>query len=186
MLPARAAYFPRDGLRVAARAGLPGIRFPSNFMAMSNSTPALRALHAIRVAYPEAAFLAALRFLFHSFFTPPHEDVSKAEVVADVLRRCPKEFDGSGKESGRLFTDAQVGGIMEAAAGTEMKASVRNETEGALAKGAFGAPWMVVRNGQGHEETFFGSDRFVYLYEHLGLPVRGVEILGSRAAGTKL
>lgn len=188
MLPARGKYFGRDALRVASRAGLPGIRFPPNFMAMSNSTPTLRALHFIRSNYPSEAFLTALHFLFHSFFTPPHRDVSKADSVAGILRDCPATFDISGKEGGgKLFTEGQVSEIMEAAGGADMKGSLKKETDEVLAKGAFGAPWLCVRNCQGREETFFGSDRFVYVYEHLQLPVRGVEIQGSGSVGaTKL
>lgn len=189
MLPARGKYSVRDGQRVASRAGLPDIRFPPNFMAMSNSTPALRALHFVRANHPPEAFLTALRFLFHSFFTPPHRDLSKADSVAAVLADCPAAFDGPGREGGgRLFTEGEVAEIMVAAGGADMKASVKRETDEVLAKGAFGAPWMCVRNGQGREETFFGSDRFVYLYEFLGLPVRGVEIqgTGSRGGATKL
>ena len=184
MLPARRKFFTRDGLRVASRAGLPNIRFPSNFMAMSNSTPALRALHFIRANHTSDTFLTALHFLFHAFFTPPHRDVSKVDSVADILRDCPAGFDGSGREGrGKLFTEGQVGEIMEAAGGADMKGSVKRETDEVLAKGAFGAPWLCVRDGQGREETFFGSDRFVYVYEHLGLPVRGVEIQGAGSAG---
>lgn len=185
MLPARGKYFTRDSLRVASRAGLPDIRFPPNFMAMSNSTPALRALHVIRAKYPSETFLAALRFLFHSFFTPPHRDVSKPDSVAGMLRSCPAGFAGAETEGvGKMFTEGQVLEIMEAAGSPETKESVKRETDEALAKGAFGAPWLCVRDDQGREDTFFGSDRFVYVYEHLGLPVRAVEIQGHKSAGT--
>src|SRR5699024_3992537 len=130
MLPARGKYVGRDGLRVASRAGLPDIRFPQNFMAMSNSTPALRALHFIRAKHSSEAFITALGFMFHSFFTPPHRDVPKPDSVAGILRDCPATFDSSGKAGeGKSFTEQQVGEIMEAAGSAEMKASVKKETD---------------------------------------------------------
>lgn len=154
---------------------------------MSNSSIALRALHHIRANHPPSAFLTAMRYLWHVFFTPPHADISNAKVVAEALRYCPAGFDGTdGEGTERLFEERQVDGIMEGAASAEMKESVRRETGKALEKGAFGAPWMVVRNGAGEEATFFGSDRLLYVYEHLGLPVRGVEILGAEEGRCKL
>lgn len=155
-------------------------------MAVSNSITALRALHFIRANHPPTTFLTAFRYLSHVFFTPPHANLSKAEGLAEALRSCPAVFDGIG-EGGteKLFEGRQVEEIMEGAASAEMKESVKRETAEALEKGAFGAPWMVVRNGAGEEVTFFGSDRFLYVYEHLGLPVRGVEILGAEDDGRR-
>lgn len=187
MLPARGKYTSRETLRVASRAGLPHIRFPPNFMARSNSVPALRALHFVKAKYPTAVFLTTLRFFFHAFWTPPHTEVSNADSVADILRSCPAAFNEAGElGEGKLFTETDVAGIMAGAAG-EMKDSVRKETDAVVAQGAFGAPWMCVKNRQGKEDFFFGSDRFVYVYDHLGLPVRGVELLEAGGTGsTKL
>lgn len=185
MLPARGRYSTGDSLRVAARVGLPDTRFPPNFMAMSNSLVPLRALHYIRANYPTPTFLATMGYLFHVFFTPPHLNISKAESLAEILKSCPAGFIGAGAGAGsgseKLFTESEVGAIMEGAAGEEMKDSVKRETDEVLAKGAFGAPWLCVRNDEGKEDVFFGSDRFVYVYEHLGLPIQRLEILPAGA-----
>ena len=133
-------------------------------MAVSNSVVALRALHYIRANHPPTAFLTAFRYLSHVFFTPPHAGISKAEGLAEALRNCPVDFDGvDGEGTERLFEERQVDEIMEGAASAEMKESVIRETGEALESGAFGAPWMVVRNGAGEEVTFCGSDRFLYV-----------------------
>lgn len=57
-----------------------------------------------------------------------------------------------------------------------------------LGKGAFGSPWFWVRNGEGKEEPFFGSDRFHFMWEYLGLPWQDIEILppGAKAGKSKL
>lgn len=57
-----------------------------------------------------------------------------------------------------------------------------------LELGAFGAPWMWVKNGEGKEEPFFGSDRCHFMWEFLKLPWRDIEVLpkGAEAEKSKL
>ena len=74
-------------------------------------------------------------------------DVSKPEILAEVLARH--------------FSADDVKRILEAANTQEWKQKLNDNTQRALEKGAFGAPWFWVRNGKGEEEPFFGSDRFV-------------------------
>ena len=51
--------------------------------------------------------------------------------------------------------------ILKAAGEKEWKDKLLANTQKALDLGAFGAPWFWVRNGEGKEEPFFGSDRYV-------------------------
>ena len=51
--------------------------------------------------------------------------------------------------------------ILKAASEMEWKDKLLANTQKALDLGAFGAPWFWVRNGEGKEEPFFGSDRYV-------------------------
>ncbi|KAJ6077318.1 uncharacterized protein N7446_000254 [Penicillium canescens] len=51
-----------------------------------------------------------------------------------------------------------------------------SDSETALDKGAYGAPWFWVRNSEGKEEPFFGSDRFAFMWMYLGLPFQDVAI----------
>lgn len=63
-----------------------------------------------------------------------------------------------------------------------------DETAMLVEKGAFGAPWWLVTNSEGVEEPFFGSDRFHFVYQFLGVPFRDMEILppGGSGNGAKL
>jgi glutathione S-transferase kappa 1 len=72
-------------------------------------------------------------------------DVSKPGLLAEVLARH--------------FSHDDVKRILEAANTPEWKQKLLNNTQMALDKGAFGAPWFWVRNAEGKEEPFFGSDR---------------------------
>ncbi|KAG7290419.1 hypothetical protein NEMBOFW57_000419 [Staphylotrichum longicolle] len=70
--------------------------------------------------------------------------------------------------------------------GEEMKSALKRVTQEALDKGAFGAPWLWVSDGNGGEEPFFGSDRFHFVYEFLGLPYTGVTLLPAGEVKGKL
>ena len=59
-------------------------------------------------------------------------------------------------------------------------------TQKVLDQGAFGAPWMWVRNEEGKEEPFFGSDRFAFIWTFLGVPFRDVEIIPGKGERAKL
>ena len=62
-----------------------------------------------------------------------------------------------------LFSESEVKSIMEATTQKEWKDKLLGNTQKALDQGAFGAPWFWVRNGEGKEEPFFGSDRYVLM-----------------------
>lgn len=62
-------------------------------------------------------------------------------------------------EQGSLFTGEEVRRIMAAAATDALKQTVKDTTQAALDRGAFGAPWLWVSDGRGRGEPFFGSDR---------------------------
>jgi len=59
----------------------------------------------------------------------------------------------------KLFTDKEVEYILNAAKEKEWKDKLLANTQKVLDLGAFGVPWMWVRNSEGKEEPFFGSDR---------------------------
>lgn len=77
---------------------------------------------------------------------------------------------------GRVFSPSEVKTIMTAAGEAEWKQKLTQNTKAALDKGAYGNPWMWVRNKEGKEEPFFGSDRWPYLWEFLGLKWRDVAL----------
>lgn len=66
--------------------------------------------------------------------------------------------------------------MLQAAGTSEVKQMVQANTDAALKRGAYGNPWLWVRNKDGQEEPFFGSDRFHYVWKFLGLPWEDVAI----------
>jgi glutathione S-transferase kappa 1 len=51
---------------------------------------------------------------------------------------------------------------------------------------AFGAPWIVVVNGNGERREYFGNDRWDHVFEHLGVPYTPVRILHVGGAKSTL
>ncbi|KAF2208166.1 hypothetical protein CERZMDRAFT_49830 [Cercospora zeae-maydis SCOH1-5] len=92
-----------------------------------------------------------------------HLDISKPEVLQMCL----------GRHLGKEAAERAV----KAAKEEKWKKMLTEETGKLVAKGAFGAPWFTVRNAEGVEEPFFGSDRFAYMYQFLNVPFRNIEIL---------
>jgi len=106
-----------------------------------------RALCFIKHHYPQPTFESTWLFLFKTLWTPPQVNITVAASLASTL------------QSTNFFTPAQVEEIMNATAEKEWKDKLLENTKTVLDQGAFGAPWMWVRNGEGKEEPFFGSDR---------------------------
>lgn len=155
MLPAKGRYLVFDARRAANRVSKPAIAFPPRklFMTMALTVSPLRALHYIKANYPTSVFLSAFHYLFDKFWTPPHVNLTEDEKLAETLAQATERPDGGRK----LFTEEDVRRIMEARG--SMKESVKKLTGEAVERGAFGAPWLWVTNGEGKAEAFFGSDR---------------------------
>jgi 2-hydroxychromene-2-carboxylate isomerase len=75
-------------------------------------------------------------------------DVSKPEVLGEVLVKHVGEIEAKN--------------ILEKANSAPYKQRLNDNTKEALDRGAFGCPWLFVRNSKGVEEPFFGSDRYVF------------------------
>ena len=56
--------------------------------------------------------------------------------------------------------EAEVALCLEAMKGMEVKERLKEVTEEAVDRGAFGAPTLFLREEGGEEEMFWGSDRF--------------------------
>jgi hypothetical protein len=112
----------------------------------------LRALHYIKANYPRDVYHATWAHLFNKFWTPPNLNLTKEDVLAEVL----SELDA--------FSPQECDKILAAAKSNEAKDALTKATKSALDKGAFGAPWLWVRNGKGEAEPFFGSDRYLLPY----------------------
>ncbi|KAI1771387.1 thioredoxin-like protein [Hypoxylon cercidicola] len=187
-LPAKASYGAHDSRRSLQAAGLARVSPPGDLFEAGKTQLPLRALHCIKTQYPFDTYAATWRHFFHCFWTrhePPNTPAALRRALSDV----PSSSSVGGEEGRRLFSIADVERIVVAAAGPECKDALRRATEEALRRGAFGAPWLWVANDAREGEPFFGSDRWHHVYEFLGLPYRGVELLppgSERGRASKL
>lgn len=105
----------------------------------------------------EDAFITLWGYIFEQ-----HADISKPENMSKALREH--------------FTDHQAQEIVEAASTPQYKQELTHNTQRAIELGAFGAPFFWVRNERGQEEPFFGSDRFHFMWDFLGIPWSDIAI----------
>eukprot|EP00752_Nemacystus_decipiens_P012664 g11218.t1 len=67
-----------------------------------------------------------------------------------------------------------AGSLLKRSGEDVVKARLKEETEAALGRGAFGAPWITIRTSDdGPWEAFFGCDRFDVLAQAMGKPWLG-------------
>ncbi|KAK4138325.1 thioredoxin-like protein [Trichocladium antarcticum] len=185
-LPAKAAYGFFDANRSIARHPGLTVQFPSDLMSRAKTVLPLRCLHHIKTTLPTTThFLPTLQHLLHLFWAPPNADLTTVDGVAQALRSVPAP-GGAGTARRLLFSDDEVQAILAAAGSDAMKSALKAATQAALDKGAFGAPWLWVVDGAGKEEPFFGSDRFHFVYEFLGLPYQAVRLLPPGGGEAKL
>jgi 2-hydroxychromene-2-carboxylate isomerase len=102
----------------------------------------------IKSTFSSEKFEEAWLALFLSLWED-HINITQTEPLAETLKQT------------KLFSDEEVTDILKAAGDKVWKDKLLVNTQKALDLGAFGAPWMMVRNGDGKEEPFFGSDRYV-------------------------
>lgn len=89
----------------------------------------------------ETTFISLSEWMYHK-----NIDVSKPEHLTELLKS-------------HKYSDQEIKEILEAAKTPEYKEALTANTQKALDQGAYGAPWFCVRNKDGKEEPFFGSDR---------------------------
>ncbi|ERS97745.1 thioredoxin [Sporothrix schenckii 1099-18] len=187
-LPAKAAYGMYDVRRSCARVGAPETQAPPDFMKRAVTVLALRALHYIQSHYSAETYVAAFHYLFYRFWTPEHADLRDPEILKAELRAAPAGFNGkaslkAGSQNSKpLFTAADVDAIVAGATSQPAKDQLTAATTEALDRGAYGAPWLWVTNDAGDAEPFFGSDRFHFVYQFLGLPYQDVVLVDAPVA----
>ncbi|KAH0565818.1 hypothetical protein GP486_000787 [Trichoglossum hirsutum] len=106
----------------------------------------------------ESTFLSLWQHIYEQ-----ETDISKPPNMAKAL-------------SSSGFNPDEVREILAAANDPKYKEMLLANTQKAIDYGAFGAPWFWVRNARGKEEPFFGSDRFHYIYDFLGVPFQDIAI----------
>ncbi|KAF2276004.1 thioredoxin-like protein [Westerdykella ornata] len=162
-LPAKGKYGKYDVKRAMKYFGTPNMKTPKNFPILSLLPQ--RALVFIKTKHPNLLVPTLLDF-FRALWEDGL-DISKPDQVAQVLSK--------------RYSEADVCEILEKANSPECKQALNDNTKEALAKGAFGCPWFIVKNSKGEEEPFFGSDRFHYIWDFLQLPWKDFELLPGQA-----
>jgi glutathione S-transferase kappa 1 len=146
----------------------------------------MRALTYIKSAFPKDVYITAFGYLFHAFWTL-HKVPNDEAMLREVLSEAPSDFhldcfdtipssssssSGSGDEGKKLFTPDQVAQIITATSAPEVKDALKARVDEVLKRGAFGAPWLWATDAKGYSEPFFGSDRWHWVYDFLGVPHR--------------
>lgn len=122
-----------------------------------------RALTYIKKTHPKEKLESAFQSCFDTMWNG-HLDISKPENLATALEKT-------------FPSNSEVAAIISAASSPPIKAELATTTERVIKEqGAFGCPWFWVMNGEGRAEPFFGSDRFHYMWEYLGLPFEDLKL----------
>jgi len=138
-----------------------GVNFetPSFFPVMSLLPQ--RSMVYVKDNYPQDTFEAIFRDLWVRMWEQ-HWDISKPEKMVELL------VPHVGAEDAKAVV---------AATGTpEVKQKLNATTQKVLDAGAYGCPFMLVTNSKGTTEPSFGSDRFHYMWDYLGLEWSDISI----------
>ncbi|KIM80311.1 hypothetical protein PILCRDRAFT_822436 [Piloderma croceum F 1598] len=166
-LPAKATYGVFDTERAKRYFGTQDIRTPEFFPILSILPQ--RAMLYIKAHYPAPQFEAAFFSYFPALWVPPQSDLSKPTNLHTLLVQN--------------FTSTQADEIIAGAGTPEFKQKLTDITKMVVEKqGAFGCPWFWVTNSEGKSEPFFGSDRFHFMWEFLGLPWQDIKLLSQDEA----
>ncbi|KAI1151373.1 thioredoxin-like protein [Nemania diffusa] len=183
LVPAKAKHSKYESKRTAAAIGLKNLSPPGDLMESGKTLVPMRALTHIKSAFPVEVYTAAFAYLFHAFWTL-HKVPNGIPVLGEVLSEIPAQFRLATPTPSpkKLFTPEQVAQILDAVSGAEVKAALKARVDEALARGAFGAPWIWATDAQGRSEPFFGSDRWNCVYEFLGLLYQKMQLLPPQKA----
>jgi glutathione S-transferase kappa 1 len=99
----------------------------------------------IKEKYSRDKFEDSFKELWNAMWGPEQLDLSKPDLMAQVLSRH--------------FPEDDVRKILQAANSKEYKQKLQEVTQQVVESGAFGCPWFQVTNAKGVQEPFFGSDR---------------------------
>ncbi|KAK5693655.1 hypothetical protein LTR97_010224 [Elasticomyces elasticus] len=160
-LPAKAKYSKFDSKRAQKYFGL-SFETPSFFPILSLRPQ--RSLIYTKANYPRDVYETLWLECFRAMWEQ-HLDLS---IPANMLTAIERSFPD--------LKDVEP--VMKSSDIPEIKKQLTANTEHAFKDcGAFGAPWYWVSDGKGRAEPFFGSDRFNFMWEFLGVPCCGHEVL---------
>lgn len=168
-LPAKANYGTYDLKRAIKHFAAPPLSTPPFFPILS--VVPQRAMLVVKDRHPREAFEKCfLDTWIYSFVT--HVNIQQPENLAKLL--------------GEHFEEAEVEEILRLMATQEYKDMLTGNTKTALARGAFGAPWFWMTNAQGMQEPLFGSDRWAYMWDFMGVEYEDLKIVDKTRGKAKL
>jgi len=136
-VPAKARYMLKDLQDWARLAGLK-IKMPPSVFPVNS----VKAMRACLVLAPEGRVVPFARAVFQAYWSED-EDISQDDVLAAICQRVG--VDGPD--------------VLARAAGAEVKAALKANTDELIARGGFGSPTMFVNGG----DMYFGNDRLELL-----------------------
>jgi len=155
-VPAKGKYLFKDMHLSAAYFELP-LKLPAAFPA--NTMTAQRILTVLAMEQQTAKQEQLAEVLF-KFYWEEDTDISQLDNLKRALATCG-------------FSNKEVDAIVLKANSPEAKKQLKDTTEEAVARGAFGAPTMFVHTADGTEHMIWGSDRFHILFPLIGVPWTG-------------
>ncbi|KAI0914478.1 hypothetical protein F4823DRAFT_573432 [Ustulina deusta] len=189
LVPAKAKYSKYAAKRAADAVGLKDFTIPAGLMEIGKTVVPMRALTHIKSCFPAEVYTTAFAYFFHAFWTLQKFPIS-LPVLQEVLSEIPVHFrldcfnspsspitPNPPSSADKLFTAEQVAQILGAISTEVVKTALKARVDEALARGAFGGPWLWVTDAQGRSEPFFGSDQWNFVYEFLGVPYQKVQLL---------
>jgi glutathione S-transferase kappa 1 len=161
-LPARGVYLMHDLARSSRYFDVP-LTFPSEFPA--NTLMVMRLLCLVRSEDPGA--LERVSRAFWRRYWGQGLSVSNDDDLAAVMR------------------EEQLDPALQTRLGdSDVKQLLRDATDEAVSRGAFGFPAMFVRGDDGEDQLYFGSDRLALLAFDFGLPWNGPTTTGTTTGTT--
>jgi 2-hydroxychromene-2-carboxylate isomerase len=136
-VPAKARYSAKDLQDWARLAGLK-IKMPPTVFPVNS----VKAMRACLVLAPEGRIVPFARAVFQAYWSED-EDISQDDVLAAICQQVG--VDGPD--------------VLARAAGAEVKAALKANTDELIARGGFGSPTMFVNSG----DMYFGNDRLELL-----------------------
>jgi len=168
-LPAKAKYGNFDSHRAKKYFGATDIQTPDFFPILSVLPQ--RAMIYIKDHYKDK-FETTFYSLYHALWVPPQSDLSKPANLHALLQKN--------------FSSVQANEIIAGAGTPQYKQKLIDITKKVVEEqGAFGCPWYWVTNKEGKGEPFFGSDRFHFMWDFLGLPWQDIRLLLKEEAAKK-
>lgn len=165
-VPAKNKYGPYDLKRAVTFFGTPQLSGPP-FFPMLSILPQ-RCMIYVKDTFEREQYEVAYLTLWDYCFVK-HIDISNPANMAQALSEN--------------FAQSQVVDILKAASMPKYKEALTAVTKHCYEDlGAYGAPWFWITNEKGFSEPFFGSDRWAYMWDFLGVPHQNVEILTKQKA----